>query len=121
MDPPRSSETDGTHFWRPPGLGGTELAFTSQGRYAFPRHFHEEYVIAIMLRGVERLRHSRGSSLVTVGSLIFLNPGEVHENGAVDDAGFAYRTLYVPTSVVERTLADAGVRAGPPPGFVHAA
>jgi AraC-like DNA-binding protein len=121
MEPVPSCGTDGTLFWRPPSLGGTEFAYTSQRRYAFPRHFHEEYVIAIMLRGVERLRHTRGANLVTAGSLILLNPGEVHENGAVDDAGFAYRTLYVPKGVVERTLADADLRAGPLPGFVHAA
>jgi hypothetical protein len=49
--------TNETRFWRPAGLGGAELIFASYGRHSFPRHFHQEYVIAIMVRGVERLRH----------------------------------------------------------------
>jgi AraC-like DNA-binding protein len=106
-----------TRFWRPVGLGGAELVFASYGRHAFPRHFHEEYLIAIMVRGVERLRHARGSDLAPAGSLILLNPGQVHENSAVDDAGFAYRTLYVPLQLMERCLVDIGLPATPLPVF----
>jgi hypothetical protein len=32
----RSSRTETTRFWRPIGLGGVELAYTSHGRHAFP-------------------------------------------------------------------------------------
>jgi hypothetical protein len=91
-----------TRLQRPAGVGGAELIFASYGRHSFPRHFHEEYVIAIMVRGVERLRHARGTELATVGSLILVNPGQVHQNGAVDDAGYAYRTLYAPAPLVQR-------------------
>jgi hypothetical protein len=117
MKPMPSFLTSETRFWRPSGLGGAELLFASYGRYAFPRHFHEEYLVAIMVRGVERLRHAHGSDLAAAGSLILLNPGQVHENGAVDDAGFAYRTLYVPQRLMERCLADIGLPATPLPVF----
>ena len=117
MKPMPSSSTGETRFWRPVGLGGAELVFASYGRYAFPRHFHEEYLIANMVRGVERLRHARGSDLAPAGSLILLNPGQVHENGAVDEAGFAYRTLYVPLQLMERCLVDIGLPATPLPVF----
>jgi AraC-like ligand binding domain len=112
--------TNETQFWRPAGLGGAEFIFASHGRHTFPRHFHEEYVIAIMVRGIERLRHARGTELATVGSLILVNPGQVHQNGAVDDSGYAYRTLYVPASLVQRCLADAGLRAETLPEFAKA-
>src|SRR5215471_17406579 len=110
MKPMPSSSTGETRFWRPVGLGGAELVFASYGRYAFPRHFHEEYLIANMVRGVERLRHARGSDLAPAGSLILLNPGQVHENGAVDEAGFAYRTLYVPLQLMERASSISAFR-----------
>jgi AraC-like DNA-binding protein len=115
-----STSTGETRFWRPADLGGTEFVYASYGRYAFPRHFHEEYLIANMVRGVERLQHARGTDLATVGSLILLNPGQVHENSAVDDAGFAYRTLYVPDRLVQRYLIDAGLQATPLPVFTEA-
>jgi AraC-like DNA-binding protein len=109
--------TTQTRFWRPPALGGAELAFASYGRHAFPRHFHEEYTIAIMVRGVERLQHAVGTEMAPAGSLILLNPAEVHQNSSVDDTGFAYRTLYLPLPLAERCLLDAGFVAGPLPGF----
>jgi AraC-like DNA-binding protein len=116
----RSSRVDISRFWRPIGLGGAELAYTSYGRHAFPRHFHEEYVIAIMVRGVERLRHDGNTDLVSAGHLILLNPGQVHENGAVDDGGFAYRTLYVPPSQMQTTLINSELREQLMPGFGRA-
>ena len=51
---------------------------------------------------------ARGTELAPAGSLILVNPGQVHENGAVDDGGFAYRTLYVPPPLANRCLVDAG-------------
>jgi AraC-like DNA-binding protein len=108
-----------TRFWRPDHLGGAELIFASYGRYAFPRHFHEEYLIANMVGGAERLQHSHGTDEAPAGSLILLNPGQVHENSAVDDSGFAYRTLYVPIGLAEQCLIDAGLPATPLPGFTQ--
>jgi AraC-like DNA-binding protein len=112
--------TEESRFWRPAGLDGAELIFTSCGRYSFPRHFHEEYTIAIMVRGVERLRHEHGNELAPRGSLILVNPGQVHENGAVDDGGFAYRTLYAPIRLVQRCLEDAGLQSETLPEFPEA-
>jgi AraC-like DNA-binding protein len=96
-----------SQFWRPRGLDGAEVVFASHGRYAYPRHFHEEYVVALMVRGIERIRAGRHSDLAPSGSIILINPGEVHENAAVDEYGFAYRTLYVPAMVVERYASGA--------------
>jgi hypothetical protein len=70
-----------------------------------------------MVRGVERLQLVSGAELAPVGSLILVNPGQVHQNGSVDDAGFAYRSLYVPLPLAERCLLDVGLRAAPLPGF----
>jgi AraC-like DNA-binding protein len=102
-----TSSTNLTRFWRPSSLGGAEFVFGSYSRQAFPRHFHEQYVIAIMVGGAERLEHARGTDVVPTGSLILLNPGQVHQNGpAVDDVEFSYRTLYAPENVVERCIPD---------------
>jgi AraC-like DNA-binding protein len=109
-----------SRFWRPVGLDGTELAFTSCARFSFPKHFHDEYVIALMVRGVERLRHRGGNELAPEDSLILVNPGQVHENSSVNDAGFAYWTLYVPVPLVARMLSAADVRSSHLPGFSRA-
>ena len=120
MDPIPSSSAGETRFCRPADLGGAELVFASYGRYAFPRHFHEEYLIANMVRGVERLRQAGGTDLAPAGSLILLNPGQVHQNDAVNHTGFAYRTLYVPLRLMERCVVDAGFQAAQLPVFANA-
>lgn len=117
MRPAKISET---RFWRPSGLGGAEFIFASYGRHSYPRHFHDEYLIANMVRGVERLKHARGTDLAPAGSLILLNPGQVHENWSADDDGFAYRTAYVPSQLFTQCLADAGLSAATSPQFSHA-
>jgi hypothetical protein len=42
------------------------VAYASYRRHSFPRNFHEEYVVAIMVSGVERLRHANTSELAPV-------------------------------------------------------
>ena len=73
-----------------------------------------------MVRGIERLRLEGASALAPRGSLILINPGQVHDNAAVDDGGFAYRTLYVPAPLAERCLVEAGLPAAPLPEFHEA-
>src|SRR5262245_25102439 len=113
------SQRGETRFWRPTGLGGTELAYASYRRHSFPPHFHDEYVIAIMVRGMERLRHARHNQLAPSGSLILINPGQVHQNSTVNDTGFTYRTVYVPAAMVERCLVGTGICTQPLPEFVR--
>ncbi|PYJ84566.1 MAG: hypothetical protein DME22_12360 [Verrucomicrobia bacterium] len=112
-----STATKLTRFWRPTKLGGAEFVFGSYRHQTFPWHFHEEYVIAVMVSGVERLRHDDRTELVHAGNIILLNPGQVHENGAIDDRRFAYRTLYAPPSVVERALPNVSHRNRTLPTF----
>jgi AraC-like DNA-binding protein len=97
------------HYSRPSALDGAEFVRASSGPRSFPRHFHEEYSITIMVGGVERFRHGGTTSVAPAGSLILVNPGEVHQKECIDNARFSYRTLFVPVSVVQRILREAGV------------
>jgi AraC-like DNA-binding protein len=95
-------------FWRglSPALGEMELIHASYAGHAFPRHMHAEYVIGVMVRGVEALHHRGTTQTAPAGSLILINPGEWHSNYAVNEAGFAYRMLYPPVDVLQRAAAE---------------
>jgi len=110
MKPLCFSPPEEIRFWRPSGLGGAEFVRASYGRRSFQRHFHEEYSVTMVVRGVERFRQGRRADLAPAGSLILVSPGEVHVKASVDDIGFAYRTLFVPVPVVERSLLETGFR-----------
>ncbi|MEX2140582.1 MAG: AraC family transcriptional regulator [Pirellulales bacterium] len=87
-------------------FGPVEFLRASHRAHAYPRHSHDEFVIAAMTRGIEALRHTRGLDHVSAGSLILLNPGDVHSNHSIDRSGFAYRTAYVSPEVVSRMLSE---------------
>src|SRR5690349_2277855 len=79
-------------FWRIPRLGNLELLHGDYAAQGFPRHMHEEYILGVMVRGVEALRHQGATYFAPAGSVLMINPGEWHANYAPDEAGFAFRT-----------------------------
>lgn len=81
-------------FWRSSNLGGLELLQASYGAYAFPRHIHDEYVLGVIVQGVEAVQHKGTTHVAPAGSLIMINPGEWHSNYSINEAGFGYRMLY---------------------------
>jgi AraC-like DNA-binding protein len=85
-------------------LGGLELIRASYGRWSFPRHMHDEYVLGIMTRGAEQLSCRNRTWTAARNSLILLNPGEPHANCSLDDQGFTYRVCYVPVETVAGLL-----------------
>jgi AraC-like DNA-binding protein len=97
-------------FWRSAALGGVELICASCGPDSFAKHFHEEYSITLMVCGIERFRHGRTTDFAPAGSLILVNPGEVHQKVSVKKTRFSYQTLFVPAPVVERGLRETGYR-----------
>ena len=93
-------------FWRAKNLADLELALASYHAQQFPRHFHAEYVIGVMVRGRERVVHRGTVYTAPQGSLILFNPGEPHASSSVDEGGFARRMLYPPASMLQRVLYD---------------
>jgi AraC-like DNA-binding protein len=89
-------------LWRAPALDNMEFLHASYPAHAFPRHMHEEYIIGVMVGGVEALCHQGATHTAPAGSLLLLNPGEWHTNYAVGETGFAYRTLYPPIDLVRQ-------------------
>jgi AraC-like DNA-binding protein len=104
-------------FWRAPALDGMELLHASYPAHAFPRHMHEEYVIGVMVGGMEALRHQGATHTAPAGSLLLINPGEWHTNYAVGETGFAYRTLYPPVELVRHAAHEILGREHEAPGL----
>ncbi|WP_165983900.1 AraC family transcriptional regulator [Streptomyces sp. YIM 98790] len=79
-------------------------------RYA--PHAHEEFAVGVTLGGLEVIDYRGGRLYSGPGSIVVLEPGEVHTGGPAGDDGFAYRVAYPP----EALLAE-GVAGGRPPRF----
>lgn len=103
--------------WRPFGLDEVELRRGWSVREPYPRHWHEEYQLCLIIAGGGELAY-RGSSHATPAASIFIiHPGEVHENQT--RTGCSFRSLYAPTYLVRRIATETAARPQHLPFFPH--
>jgi AraC-like DNA-binding protein len=95
---------DRIRFHRFP-LAGID-AMTATTSRSFPRHTHDQYGIGVIDFGGHASSSGRGQVEAGPGSLIFVNPGEVHDGRAVGGRTRSWRMLYVNTSLMDATRAD---------------
>jgi AraC-like DNA-binding protein len=81
-------------FWHAPDIGDLELLRANFITHQFPRHFHEGYVMGVIERGVEAFHYRGAIHYAPAGSIVVINPGEVHTGFAGDASGWTYRMLY---------------------------
>ncbi len=94
------------NFWRVQNINNLELIHAHYLNHTFPRHIHEEYIIGIMVQGVEGINHRGTIYAAPAGSLILINPGEPHSNYSINKRGFAYRTFYPSTKLLRQINFD---------------
>lgn len=71
------------------------------GSHAFDPHRHDTYAIGRTLSGVHRFHYRGESKLCLPGETMIIHPDESHDGCAGSDAGFHYRGVYVPPSLVQ--------------------
>ncbi|GAA0670419.1 AraC family transcriptional regulator [Kitasatospora atroaurantiaca] len=77
-------------------------------RHVYAPHSHEEYTIGVCVGGSEVIDYRGGRLHVGPGSIVVLEPGEVHTGGPGTSDGYAYRALYA-----ARPLLTEGTEALP--------
>jgi AraC-like DNA-binding protein len=98
-------------------LDALRAVFTT---HSFARHWHDYYVIGLVVEGAQTFWWRRATHLTPRGGLILLNPGEAHTGeAAAGAAGFTYRALYPTAAHLAPLMAELG-RPGELPGFPSA-
>lgn len=70
-------------------------------RFRFNRHSHDDFALGLMYRGVQRFFCRGAERNAPAGSLISVNPDEIHDGMSADKRDFCYRILYIPHSVLQ--------------------
>src|SRR5882757_10315059 len=78
--------------------------------HAYERHAHETYAIGLTEAGSQSFRCRGAKHRTRPGSIITINPTELHDGHATDAEGFLYHMLYVEPATVASVLDDAGIR-----------
>ena len=107
------NEIDSTQFWRHPRFDDLCLLKARFTRHRYELHTHPTYVIALITGGCERLRIGSRQTVAPTGSVLIVHPEECHDGEAGADAGWSYRTLYPPVSLMTEVARELG-RDGPP-------
>ncbi|MGC1330900.1 AraC family transcriptional regulator [Pseudomonas sp.] len=74
--------------------------------HAYDPHWHDSYLVGVTEQGVQRFNCRRARHDSTPGKIFLIEPGEIHDGEAPDDAGFTYRMLYLDPQWLERELAS---------------
>jgi AraC-like DNA-binding protein len=95
-------------FKSSPHLPGVELYSARLVDHAFAPHVHDGYSLGAIEAGVERFRYQGEEHVAPAGTLVMLNPDELHTGQAEIEAGWTYQMLYIePDTLREMTGSEA--------------
>lgn len=99
---------DRAEFRRPANRTGVELYRAHIVRHAFEPHTHQAFGIGAIASGVERFRYRGSEHLAPAGSVVLMNPDELHTGRAETRQGWCYRMLYLDADLLQALTGDAG-------------
>ncbi|AIR98107.1 helix-turn-helix domain-containing protein [Streptomyces glaucescens] len=80
-------------------------------RHVYAPHAHEEFTVGVTVGGLEVIDYRGGRIHSGPGSIVILEPGEMHTGGpATPDGGYAYRALYAAPALLADGTLGTGVR-----------
>jgi AraC-like DNA-binding protein len=106
-----------TRFWQSRELDGVELLHAHYIEQRFSPHVHEGFVFTVIERGAQRFRHRGSEHLAPVGSMVLINPDELHTGSKAHEQGWHYRGFYPDNARVGGVLAELELSKGGMPSF----
>ncbi len=80
--------------------------FTSR---KFKPHFHECYTIIMVNEGQGDYLNGHSEYMLSAGSILVLNPYDVHAGQAVEDQRWSFMTMYIPVKIMMDAARSLGV------------
>lgn len=106
-----------TRFWRAQELGGVELLHARYIEQVFSPHVHEGFAFVMIEQGAQRFHHRGAEHFAPAGSVVLINPDEVHTGSKADEAGWRYRGFYPELAQVSGVLEELELGKGGTPSF----
>lgn len=106
-----------TKFWLDPALSNLELLHATFVTHSFARHVHDGFAIGVIVEGAETFEYRRGNHVAPAGSVVVINPGEIHTGQAVTKNGWTYRMLYPEAEMLQQAASQVTGRPCDVPFF----
>ncbi|WP_237884597.1 helix-turn-helix transcriptional regulator [Pseudomonas sp. PGPR40] len=99
MKPTVAKDADkAPRFWRDDALPFIEARSIADGReVCYSRHSHAHFSIGAITAGRSTYIHEQSEFQVSAGTVVLMNPGDVHACNPIDDQPWSYLMLYIET------------------------
>jgi AraC-like DNA-binding protein len=81
-------------LWHLSGFHHLEMLSASYSNHSFPRHWHETYVIQVVEQGINEFICEGQTWTAPKGSIVIINPSEVHTGHSIGNDTLKYRSFY---------------------------
>lgn len=109
---------DSVRFWRERRFDDLECLKARFSRHSYAPHVHDTFAIGVILAGAEAFRYRGARHVAPAGSLVAVNPDELHDGAPAQDS-FAYRMLYPSVALVQRLADELADRPAGFPAFIR--
>ncbi|MCO3737565.1 AraC family transcriptional regulator [Pseudomonas aeruginosa] len=86
------------------GIPGVRLIDAEHNRFSFPRHFHLEYHIGLLLQGRHRYAAGGERRLAGAGDALLMAPESIHDGSSAGEEGYRIRVLALDADWLESRL-----------------
>ncbi|WP_426134112.1 helix-turn-helix domain-containing protein [Pseudomonas sp. PWP3-1b2] len=87
------------NFWRDPALPFIEARTIADGRkVTYSRHAHEHFSIGAVTAGCSYYSYGAQTYEISAGTVVLMNPGDVHACNPLRDQLWSYQMLYLDTA-----------------------
>jgi AraC-like DNA-binding protein len=90
----KAAPTTECTLWRNEQLFNIDFASYTLSHHSFARHFHDHYVIELVVNGADRFYCDGKTYTAFNDQLVLINPGEVHTGSTVADIPLQYFSFY---------------------------
>ena len=105
-------------FWRDSRLPFIEArSIENSQKLAYDEHSHDTFSIGAITRGTNFYQNSSVQYKVNAGSVVIINPHDVHACKSVASAPWSYLMLFVDTAWMMRLQNDCGIQFTRAPNF----
>lgn len=85
-------------FWRDAALPFIEARTIEDGRkVTYTRHAHEHFSIGVVTTGRSYYHYAGDTFEISAGTVVLMNPGDVHACNPIHDEPWSYQMLYIDT------------------------
>lgn len=83
--------------------------------FQFSRHSHEDFALGLIEEGIQCFSYRGSNHTAPQGSMITVNPDEIHDGKSADKRPYRYRLLFIPSN----TMQEIGNTVAPPKSSQH--